>query len=225
VQQQPTQTTIIQPPTVEGGPVIIRQVQQGVPQTRADFDQLHFRREQLREQVNSYAGRREGLRNELRVADGAARTALQARIEELNTRIIRTDDEIDRIGELIASTPAHVFASQTTVDPAKIADRVTKDLVPLAGIFSVFVLFPITLAIVRLVWKRSSVPPRTVGEQAALKQQLEQIQQSIDTMAVEVERISEGQRYVAKMMNERQLGAGMAEPVAPHHAALPVERR
>ena len=216
----------IQPPTTPGGAVVITETPVGVPQTRAEFDQLHFRRVQLREQVNSYAARRDGLRNELKSADaGGARSALQARIQELDARIMRTDDEIDRISEQIANTPAHVFASQSAVDPAKIADRVTKDLVPLAGIFSVFVLFPITLAIVRLAWKRSSVPPRSATEQAAMKQQLEQIQQSIDTIAVEVERISEGQRYVARVMNERHLGAGAAEAVAPLQPAIPVERR
>jgi DNA repair exonuclease SbcCD ATPase subunit len=221
VQKQVT----IQPPTTPGGAVTITETPVGTPQTRAEFDQLHFRREQLRDQVNSYAGRREALRNELKTADAGARTALQARIQELDARIIRTDDEIDRIGERIANTPAHVFASQSAVDPARIADRVVKDLVPLAGIFSVFVLFPITLAIVRMVWKRSSGPPRSVAEQAAMKQQLEQIQQSIDTIAVEVERISEGQRYVARVMNERQLGAGSAEAVVPLQSAMPIERR
>lgn len=215
----------IQPPATPGGAVIITETPVGVPQTRAEFDQLHFRREQLRERVNSFAARREGLRDELKNADAGTRTALQARVQELDARILRTDDEIDRISEQIANTPAHVFASQSAVDPAKIADRITKDLVPLAGIFSVFVLFPITLAIVRLVWKRSSVPPRSAAEQAAMKQQLEQIQQSIDTIAVEVERISEGQRYVARVMNERQLGAGAAESVVPLQAAVPVERR
>lgn len=215
----------IQPPATPGGAVTITETLAGVPQTRAEFDQLHFRREQLREQVNSYAGRREALRNELKAADAGARAALQARIRELDARIIRTDDEIDNISERIASTPANVLMSQTAIDPARIADRVTKDLVPIAGIFSFFVLFPITLAIVRLIWKRSSAPSRPAAEQAAMKQQLEQIQQSIDTIAVEVERISEGQRYVARVMNERQLGAGAAEPLAPLQSAIPVERR
>lgn len=215
----------IRPSETPGGPVTIIETQVGVPQTRAEFDQLQFRREQLREQVNGLAARREGLRNELKIADADTRSALQVRIKELDARILRTDDEIDRIGELIAGTPAHVFSSQQVVDPRQIADRVTKDLVPLAGIFSVFVLFPITLAIVRLIWKRSSAPPRAASDQSALKLQLEQIQQSIDTMAVEIERISEGQRYVAKVMNERQLGAGAAEPVGSVHSAIPVERR
>lgn len=210
VQKQVT----IRPPATPGGPVTIVETQVGVPQTRAEFDQLQFRRDQLREQVNSYARRRQTLRAELERLDPGSRSAaeLQARIKDLDARIIRTDDEIDRIGELIAGTPAHVLSTQTTVDPAKIADRVTKDLVPLAGMFTVFVLFPITLALVRLIWRRSSAPP-VVADQATMKRQLEQIQQSIDTMAVEVERISEGQRYVAKMMSERQLSAGAAESV------------
>lgn len=39
----------------------------------------------------------------------------------------------------------------------------------------------------------------------------------MDAIAVEVERISEAQRYTAKVMNERGLGAGEAQPVAAAH--------
>ena len=43
---------------------------------------------------------------------------------------------------------------------------------------------------------------------------IDQLQRSVDVMAVEVERISEGQRYVAKLMGEQSpaIGAGAAVP-------------
>jgi uncharacterized protein YlxW (UPF0749 family) len=37
-----------------------------------------------------------------------------------------------------------------------------------------------------------------------LRQRLEQLQQSMDSVAVEVERISEGQRFTTKLLAERQ---------------------
>lgn len=43
--------------------------------------------------------------------------------------------------------------------------------------------------------------------------QVEKLSQAVDAIAVEVERISENQRYVTKLMNERMLGEGAAQPV------------
>ncbi|MCC6930840.1 MAG: hypothetical protein IT359_17755 [Gemmatimonadaceae bacterium] len=50
-------------------------------------------------------------------------------------------------------------------------------------------------------------------------QRLDRIEQAIEAMAVEVERISEGQRFVTKLLSERakepaSLGAGAASGVA-----------
>jgi hypothetical protein len=220
------QQVTIQPPTVPGGPVIVTQTPAGVPQSREQLDQLHFRREQLREQVNGLSARREAMRNDLKVAtDPDTRTELQARIKDHSARIIRLDDEIDRTSDLIANAPAVALRSQTAVDAGRIADRLAKDVVPLAGIFSVFVLFPLTIAFVRLIWRRGSAPPRTAVADQSTQQRLEQMQQAIDTIAIEIERISEGQRFVTKMVGERAIGAGSAEPVRAHvKSAVPAER-
>lgn len=72
------------------------------------------------------------------------------------------------------------------------------------AIISIFVAFPIALAWARLLWKRGSVErpaaPSLSGEMGA---RLTQMQQSIDAMAIEVERISEGQRFVTKLLADR----------------------
>jgi hypothetical protein len=55
---------------------------------------------------------------------------------------------------------------------------------------------------------------------------LAQLQQAVDVIAVEVERISEGQRYVTKMLDEKLragIGAGEALPIAAQRkGAVPV---
>lgn len=102
-----------------------------------------------------------------------------------------------------------------------------KDVVAIVAILSVFVFMPFAIAFARLIWKRSSPPPRPVADQAT-QQRLEHLQQSVDTIAVEVERISEGQRFVTRILSERErpgLGAGAAEAVrAPKKSAIPTER-
>jgi hypothetical protein len=51
-------------------------------------------------------------------------------------------------------------------------------------------------------WERASIaPPPTSPE---LTSRLERIEQAVDSIAIEVERISESQRFVAKLMAEQQ---------------------
>jgi hypothetical protein len=47
------------------------------------------------------------------------------------------------------------------------------------------------------------VDSRALSPSADLKQQIEQLQQSVDAIAVEVERIAEAQRFVARLESER----------------------
>jgi hypothetical protein len=50
---------------------------------------------------------------------------------------------------------------------------------------------------------------------AELSDRLGRMEQAIDAVAVELERVGEGQRYVTKVFSESQraLGAGAAEPI------------
>ncbi|WP_434478876.1 hypothetical protein [Gemmatimonas sp.] len=72
---------------------------------------------------------------------------------------------------------------------------------------------PIAIAVARLIWKRTTTRPEaaTTPDDA---RRLERVEQAVDTIAVEMERMSEGQRYVTKLLAERR-----AEPVA-----APLER-
>ena len=84
-------------------------------------------------------------------------------------------------------------------------------LVPIVAIVSIFVIAPIAIAFARVLWKRASEPARPKIEPDLLNRRLEQLQQSVEAMAVEVERISEGQRFVTKLLSARDreaLGAG-----------------
>ena len=88
-------------------------------------------------------------------------------------------------------------------------------VVPVAGMVSVFVLFPLALAYARVLWKRSSEPrPLRPGETDRIERRLEQLQQSVEAMAIEVERISEGQRFVTKIMSERGDQPALGAPAA-----------
>jgi hypothetical protein len=81
----------------------------------------------------------------------------------------------------------------------------------------IFIFFPLAIGISRSLWRRSTkpaIPPQALTETA---QRLERLESSVDAIAIEVERISEGQRFVTKLLSEGQtapaLGAGSPETV------------
>jgi len=84
--------------------------------------------------------------------------------------------------------------------------------IAMTAIISIFVVFPIVIAIARVIWKKTSEPSRPRAlESDQVMRRLEALQNTVEAMAIEVERISEGQRFVTKIMSEREkqsLGAG-----------------
>ncbi|HVE79045.1 MAG TPA: hypothetical protein VNA89_09305 [Gemmatimonadaceae bacterium] len=77
-----------------------------------------------------------------------------------------------------------------------------KIVVPL-GFFVMMVLIAIGVPLVRALarrWDRESAVPKIPAEVAA---RLERMEQAIDAVAVEVERISEGQRFMTKLLGDR----------------------
>lgn len=75
--------------------------------------------------------------------------------------------------------------------------------IPIVAILSVFVFFPLAIGVSRFLWKRASPdqPRRSLTDDTAIR--LQRMQESIDAMAIEIERISEGQRFVTKVLAER----------------------
>ena len=70
-------------------------------------------------------------------------------------------------------------------------------------ITSVVIILGIPLVVVhaRKIWKRDSAANASVS--SSTDHRLERIEQAIDAMAVEVERIAEGQRFVTKVLSDR----------------------
>jgi hypothetical protein len=217
--QQPTPNT----PATQPQPYVVT-VPQGVPSSMQELRALRVKRTELSDQLVSAANRRKSLADQLTTADPTARSGIQARLKVLDDRIVRLEMDIDRTGDQLANAPASLVASTTL--PPEMANRVTEEIVPVVAILSVFVLAPFAIALSRLIWKRSSAPSRPTLMDQAAQQRFDQLQQAVDTIAVEVERISEGQRFVTKLLSDRSaLGAGAAESVrVGHKSAIPSER-
>ena len=78
-----------------------------------------------------------------------------------------------------------------------------EDIVAIVGFFVTAIVISIGVPLVRgLVrrWDRTPAEP-ALGADATAR--LERIEQAVDAMSIEVERIAEGQRFVTRMLSER----------------------
>ena len=85
------------------------------------------------------------------------------------------------------------------------------DVITFAGVAAVSICSIAALAAIGLVVFRSvrlKAPPREISNRLEIEQRFDQLQQAVDAIAVEVERIAEAQRFSAKLL------ADQAEPRA-----------
>jgi hypothetical protein len=72
----------------------------------------------------------------------------------------------------------------------------------------------VAIAFARRIWKGAA---RAVSQvPAAFEGRLARFEQSLDAVAIEIERVSEGQRFLTKVLTEqhgRAIGAGPAQPI------------
>ncbi len=207
-----------QAPATAPSPVVVIQGTPGshpitipAPRTASDIDALQERRSELSTQLTSVDGRRSKLLSQLKQTDDpTAIKGLQDRLALLDARQLQLESDLAQTGQQLSSTSAGLLAS-TSAAPV-FAGFGSGQLLALSIISVIFVLAPLALGFARILWKRSNQPalPPAVFNEAA--QRLERLEAAVDTIAIEIERISEGQRFVTKLLSESQpapmLGAG-----------------
>lgn len=187
--------------------------------TAGDLAALRSRAAELSNQLRSATGRRTSVQQSLRNASGADRAGLEQRLGVLDARIARLETDIDENGLQLASLAANRLGTSQPPFPGfnnfPRSRAVSNNLVPIAIVFTIFVLSPIALSISRMFWRRGSIP-RQPAQSLESADRLARMEQAIDSIAIEIERVSEGQRFVTRLMSERQGAAAVgALPTAP----------
>jgi hypothetical protein len=165
---------------------------------------LLARKATLSNQLSSSVQRRRELSRQLRSAQGADRAGLEQRLSVLDSRIARLEADIDETGKVLSTPSVARLAQQQEVlfgwGP-NTPNRLSDNAAPLLAVFAIFVLFPVALSIARRVWKRGSLAPQAPIDRDSA-QRLERMEQAMDAIAIEIERVSEGQRFVTRLLAE-----------------------
>lgn len=221
---QPSPPSPPTPPLPEGIPVTISP--DGASPS-AVLRAMEAQRSELRDQLDRVQDQRNEIAGWLKAEEITApdREGLAGRLRETDARISSLEQQIAQADLAVAKAAAVPGA---VVEPPPLDTRKSDELEAMTAIsivFTLFVLCPIAIAYARRLWKRGSTViapvPREVTER------LEQMGQAVESIAIEVERIGEGQRFVTKVMSEqtRQLGAGAAQPIPVNQGPQVAEPR
>jgi hypothetical protein len=186
------------------------------PRTARDVQALKARRDELSYQLQSVDNRRSKLMSQLRSTDDpVAVKGLESRLALLDARQLQLESDLQQTGQQLSSAAAGLVAS--TSDAPRFAGFSQNQVMALSVLSIIFIFFPIAAGISKSLFRRSNkpaIPPQALTETA---QRLERLESSVDAIAIEVERISEGQRFVTKLLAEGQaapaLGSGAPETV------------
>ena len=217
-----TQTPNPQPVIVgtsPSGPVVIARdgqvtiAQDGSP--TAVWRAAQAQRNELGSQLDGLENTRRELAEQLAdpsTTAGASRAGLEARIVEVDKRI-------SDVGKQIAGADAAVATSAAVpgavVEPPRyVRQGPPEEVFVLSGMFIVVVMLPLSLALARRIWKRGTAAAMAFPQE--ITDRFSRLEQAVDSIAIEVERIGEGQRFVTRLLADngnRALAAGAALPI------------
>lgn len=176
---------------------------------------MEAQRSELRDQLERLQDQRQDIARDLRSEEITApdREGLTQRLQATDARIGSLEQQIAQADLAVAKAAAVPGAVVEPPPPPRNDSDVTEGVTAVAIVFTLFVLFPMAFAYSRRLWKRGATVIAPVPREVT--DRLEQMGQAVESIALEVERIGEGQRFLTRVMSDqnRQLGAGAAQPL------------
>jgi len=182
----------------------------------AIYQGLKNQRQELSNQLENLEDKRRDLSNRLTeepAISAAEKTGVEGRLTEIYARISSVEKAIAESDAQIARAAG--IPGAIPIERPRAREGPPEEVFILGGMFIVVVLLPLSIALARRIWRRGVATITSLP--AELTDRLTRLEQGVDAVAVEVERIGEGQRYMARVMGEdglRAIGAGAAEPLA-----------
>jgi hypothetical protein len=191
-------------------PVIIRP---GTDAPQAVYRAFNAQRRELAGQVATLEEKQRELARQLSnpTLDKSVRAGLEQRVGELDKRISEADKQLAAADQAVAKAAA--VPGAVIEPPRRDPSGPPESVVVMSCLFMVMVFFPLSIALALRIWKRGTTVVAKFPQELA--DRLNRVDQSLDAIALEVERIGEGQRFVTRVMTEngRAIGAGPAQPI------------
>jgi hypothetical protein len=219
--QAKTQTT-----PAPGAAPVLAQGTRSAPSATAVYEGFRAQRRELSNQLDELQSTRSGISSQLdELSSGAPeRNGLETRLTDVDQRISTVDGMLAANATQLAQAAA--IPGAVVEPPQVIRQGVSEDVYAFGFVLILVMLLPLSIALARRAWRRSSATVAAFPKEIA--ERLQRMEQAIEATSLEVERIGEGQRFLTRLFTEgegaRALGAGAAQPVERKAAAKSPER-
>ena len=185
---------------------------------QATYQAAKAQRRELQRQMDVLDSQRSELSSQLQEQPGPT----GANLKGLETRITDVDASISTLQKAISDADAQV-AKAAGIPGAAIElpepprSGPPEEAFVIGGMFIVVVFLPLSIAYARRIWKRGgqviTALPREIAER------MTRVEQIVESTAIEVERIGEGQRFMTRVLTENT-SQGLAIGVGQQAAAV-----
>ena len=167
-------------------------------------------------QLNSAQGRREDLLDELRSAPPGTEQGLREQYQVLSDRIVAIENDIEASGRLLRT--GQVPVGITLVPPRSFSSGNRTDDAERGAALAATILIPIgAIYMWRAIRRKRRGGRREVEVHSEHEARFDRLEQAVDAIALEIERVGEAQRYQAKLLTEANMmpamGVAQKEPV------------
>ena len=171
------------------------------------YNQLKAMYDQLSSQRSDFASRRQNLAPSYERATGVNREGIGSRLATLDNNVMRLENQLGQVSQQMAlvappySNPPIIRTGMRGGDVFGIS--------LLVFLATMVTMVPLAVRRARARWMRQGAGPTNIG--APPNDRLDRIEHAVDTIAIEIERVSENQRFMTRLMTETQLAGTIAQ--------------
>lgn len=195
------------------------------PITEAEMQVIRRQRSEMSNQLNSAQDRRGELLNQLRTAPAGTEEGLRQQVQVLSDRIVAIEKDIEASGRTLRQ--GQVPVGTIIVPPRGFNDLPPEVAAERGAAMAATVLIPTFVVFLIFRWRRRRRRGRTEERYSSEQDtRMERLEQAVDAIAIEVERVGEAQRYQTKLLTEANLmpAMGIAQKVGEPARARDFDR-
>ncbi len=181
------------PQTTVGAPI-----PQQAPSATEMYEAATLARRELRNQVADLSHQRQELQGQLQQAkDGADKQGIESRLATLDKQLVEVNKQLAAADALVAQRAG---VPGVVVNPPSYNSDIPPGVMVISGLGMLrVVMLPFAIAMARRVWKTTmpSQLPRNLND---LPDRINNIERGLEAVAIEVERLGEGQRFVTQLL-------------------------
>jgi hypothetical protein len=176
------------------------------------YTQLKSRQDELQDQRQLLADRRSTVAGTYEHATGANKEGIAARLVVMDRSMAQIESDLSAVGPaMVPKRPVTGTTSTPPINQRRSNIGAAEVLLTSAGVFLATMLVAVPAAVRRAKrrWLRESPSGGTNGIGVG-SERLDRIEHAVDTIAIEIERVSENQRFMTRLMTETQLAGTIA---------------